>query len=142
MKPVPQTTAFNCMAACVASILEKPLEEVDVEVNWMTSRAELFSRIEKKARCKIYMVPHEQRSTDGGVINSPERYCIASVCTFVYHKEPLHRQSEWHAVVCELMPDGKLTLAFNPDEHDARRSSVDQFGALGNLFIVKANPET
>src|SRR5213592_2216628 len=61
----------NCMAACVASILDKRIEDVDVDVAGCSSCKLLLTKIEQKAKCKIYRIPHE--AIVDGVVRSAER---------------------------------------------------------------------
>ena len=140
MTPVCQTRHGsphgNCMAACVATILDKPIEDVDVDVaSCGNSVNALIAKIEEKAECKVYRLPHE--AIVDAVVKSTERYCIVSVCSCVFQHDPSHPNSTWHSVVCEIAEDGKLSLVFNPDHKDLRTSSLNQFAALGDLFVVK-----
>jgi hypothetical protein len=127
MTPVDQTRYDppdgNCMAACVASILNKPIEEVDVDVANCNSVDALLAKIEEKAGCKIYRL-----AIVDGVVKSTERYCIASLRT--------NPNSIPHSVVCEIAENGKLSLVFNPNKYDQRRS-LRHFAAPRTLFIVK-----
>jgi hypothetical protein len=119
------------MAACVATILDKQIEDVDVDVaSCGNSVNALIAKIEEKAECKVYRLPHE------AIVDATERYCIASVCSCVFQHDPSHPNSTWHSVVCEITEDGKLSLVFNPDQKDLRTSSLNQFAALGDLFVV------
>jgi hypothetical protein len=128
----------NCLAACVATLLNKRIEDVDVDVaSCGSSLRVLLTRIGEKAKCKIYAFHHE--AIVDGVVKSTERYCIVAVCSCVFDHSPLHPNSTWHSVVCEIAEDGKLSLVFNPDPNDQRSRSLQQFGAIGNLFIVKGN---
>jgi len=138
MTPVYQTKHGsphgNCMAACVATILDKPIEDVDVDVaSCGNSVSALIAKIEEKAECKVDRIPHE--AIVDAVVKSTERYCIASVCSGVFHNDPSRPNSIWHSVVCEIAEDGKLSLVFNPNQKDLR--SLHQFAALGDLFVVK-----
>jgi hypothetical protein len=122
------------MAACVATILDKHIEDVDVDVaSCGDSIKALLANIEKKAGCKLYGFPHE--AIVDGVVKSTERYCIVSVCYCVTRDGPSHSNRTWHSVVCEIAENGKLSLVFDPDKNP--RSSLSQFAALGDLFIVK-----
>lgn len=124
------------MAACCATILDRPLEEIDVDVaSCGNSMKQLLNKIEEKAKCKIYGFPHE--AIVDRVVKSTERFCIVGVCSSVFNNDPNHRNSIWHSVVCEIADDGKLSLVFNPDRNDQRKSSLQQFGAVGPLYIVK-----
>jgi hypothetical protein len=126
------------MAACVASLLDKRVEDVDIDVaSCSSSRMVLLRKLEEKAKCKIYGFPHE--AIIDGVVKSAERYCIVEVCSCVFNNDPCHPNSSWHSVVCEIAEDGKLSLVFNPDRDDQRTHSLQQFGAMGNLFIVKGS---
>ena len=140
MTPVYQTRhglpSGNCMAACVATLLDKRIEDVDVDVaNCGTSVKALLARIEDRAGCKVYGFPHE--AVVDRVVKSSERYCIVSVCSSVFQNDPSHPNSTWHCVVCEIAEDGELSLVFNPDRTDQRTCSLQQFSAIGDLFIVK-----
>ncbi len=121
----------NCMAACVASILDKPLEDVDIDVaSCGSSREVFFRKIQEKGNCHIYQLP------DGivdGVVKSAERYCIVNVCSLVYGNDPSHRDSIWHSVVCEIAEDGKLSLVFDPNPND-QRTKLQQFAAVGDVL--------
>jgi hypothetical protein len=122
----------NCFAACVATILDKRIENVDVDVascSKGSELSELIEKIEEKAKCKIYGFPYAA-IVDRAVI-STERHCIVEVCTSKLNDEPM-----WHAVVSEIAEDGKLTMVFNPERHDMRKHLQD-FGGLRNLYIVK-----
>jgi hypothetical protein len=124
------------MAACVASILDKRIEDVDVDVAGCSSCKVLLRKIEEKAKCKIYRIPHE--AIVDGVVRSAERYCIVSVCACVFNNDPSHPDNTWHSVVCEIKEDGKLSLVFDPNRDD-QRTKLQQFKAMGHLFIVKPN---
>ena len=126
----------NCLAACVASILDKRIEDVDVDVASCSSYEVLLRKLGQKAKCKIYKIPHE--AIVDGVVRSAERYCIVSVCTCVFNNDPCHPDSTWHSVVCEIKEDGKLSLVFDPNRDD-QRTKLQQFKAVGPLFVVKAN---
>src|SRR2546425_465056 len=103
----------NCLAACVATLLDKRIEEVDVDVaSCPRSLRALLRKIEEKAKCRIYMFDHE--AVVDGVVKSTERYCIVGVCSCVFNNDPSHSDSTWHSVVCEIAEDGKLSLVFNP----------------------------
>ena len=125
------------MAACVASILDKRLKDVDVDVASCSSCKVLLRKLEEKAKCKIYRIPRE--AIVDGVVKSAERYCIVSVCVCVFKNDPCHPDNTWHSVVCEITEDGKLSLVFNPNRND-QRTKLQQFAAMGDLFILKANP--
>jgi hypothetical protein len=138
MTPVAQTRLGrhgNCFAACVATILDKRIEDVDVNVSSFTKPSELMRKIEEKIKCKIYGFPHDA-ITDGAVI-STERYCIVDVCTSLFDNDADHPMSMWHAVVCEIADGGKLNMVFNP-ESDTRKRLQD-FNGMRNLYIVKCN---
>lgn len=77
-----------------------------------------------------------------GILKPSERYCFAEVCTCVFNGNPYGDSSTWHVVVCEIADDGRISLTFNPDQHDQRQKSLDQFPAVGKLFFVKATPKT
>lgn len=139
MTPVYQTRhgpcGGNCMAACVATLLDKRIEDVDVDVtNCGNSVKTLLAKIEERTGCKVYGFPHE--AIVDAVVKSSERYCIVSVCSYVYRNDPSDPNSTWHCVVCEIGEDGQLWLVFNPDRTDQRRT-LQQFSVIGNLFIVK-----
>jgi hypothetical protein len=139
MTPVYQTRHGppdgNCMAACVASILYKRLEDVDVDVASCSSRKVLLRKLEEKAKCKIYGCPHD--AIIDGVVKSAERYCIVNVCACVFNNDPCHSDNTWHSVVCEITEDGKLSLAFDHNRND-QRTKLQEFAAMGNLFIITA----
>ena len=141
MTPVFQTRSGapngNCFAACIASVLNRKLEDVDVDVTDCDTSSALLAKIEQKANCKIDVVRHEEILD--GTFKTSERYCIAEVCTFVFNEDPRHKQSMWHVVVCEITEDGKTPMVFNPDRTDRRQESLQQFAVVGNLFFVKAN---
>ena len=143
MTPVHQTKFGaphgNCTAACVATLLDKPLEDVDVDVaSYRGSVKELLRRIEEKAGCRIYGFPHE--AIVDGVVKSSERYCFVEVCTSTFNHDPSDPNTLWHSVVCEIADDGRLSQVFNPDSGDQKRS-LEQFKAMRTLFIVKRNKE-
>ncbi len=142
MTPVYQTKEGapegNCMAACVASLLDKRIEDVHIDVASCGSLKDLLRKLEEKAKCKIYGFPHE--AIVDGVVKSTERHCIVEVCSCVFNNDPCHSNSTWHSVVGEIGEDGKLSLEFNPDRNDRRTRSLQEFGAMRNLFIVKRNP--
>ena len=139
MTPVYQTRHGppngNCFAACVASILGKTIEDVDVDVATCgNSLHALLTKIEERANCKIYVVSHE--AILDGIVKTSERHCCAAVCTCVFNDDPHDERSTWHVVVCEIGSDGKISLAFNPDQTD-QRQSLQQFSTVGNLFFVR-----
>jgi hypothetical protein len=116
MTPVYQTKHGppdgNCFAACVASLLDRTIEEVDVDVaDCGSSLRASMTKLEQKANCKIYN--GTQEPIVDGIVKTSERYCFAEVCTFV-----LIEGSTWHVVVCEIADDGQLSLVFNPDQHE------------------------
>jgi len=74
-----------------------------------------------------------------GIVRTQERYCFAEVCTCVFNGDPYDDGSTWHVVVCEIADDGKISFVFNPDQHDQRQHSLEQFPAVGKMFFVKAN---
>jgi hypothetical protein len=80
------------------------------------------------------------RSHVDGVVKSAERYCIVNACACVFNNDQCHPDNTWHSVVCEIREDGKLSLAFDPNRNH-QRTKLRQFAAMGDLFIVKANPE-
>jgi hypothetical protein len=126
------------MAACVASLLDKRIEDVDVDVaSCGSSRKVLLRKLEEKAKCRIYGFPHE--AIVDGAVRSTERYCIVEVCSSVFNNDPCDPHSTWHSVVCEIAEDGKIFLVFNPDRADLRTESLQQFRAIRDLFIVKRN---
>lgn len=139
MTPVYQTKDGkpngNCLAACIATLLDKSIEEVDVDVASCGScvRA-LLSKIEERANCKIYRLDF-QAITDG-VVKVSDRYCIASVCSMIFNNDPNHQNSAWHAVVCEISEGGKISQVFNPSASDARHS-LDQFKAVDVVYFVR-----
>ena len=142
MTPVYQTKQGsphgNCFAACVATLLDRKIEEVDIDVASCDDLLHvLLNKIEQRANCKIYYASH-QAVLDGVLVTS-ERYCLAEVCTFVFNGNPYGKGSMWHVVVCEISHGGMLSLVFNPDKDD-QRDSLEQFPAVGRLFFVKANP--
>jgi hypothetical protein len=143
MTPVYQTRRGppdgNCMAACVATLLDKRIEDVDVDVaNCGNSVKTLLAKIEERAGCKVYALDHQ--AIVDRVVKSGERYCIVSVCSCVYDSNPSHPNSTWHCVVCEIAAEGQLRLVFNPDRADQRTQSLQEFAAIGQLFIVKRTP--
>jgi hypothetical protein len=120
MTPVYQTRHGppdgNCMAACVATILDMKLVEVDVDVASCGGAPEaLLSKIEHKARCKVYGFPHE--AIVERIVKANERYCIVEVCSCMFNNDPSDRRCTWHTVVCEIGNDGMLSMVFNPDQH-------------------------
>src|SRR5437762_11000404 len=140
MTPVYQTKHGppdgNCMAACVASLLDRRIEDVDIDVaSCGGSRKVLLRKLEEKAKCTLYGFPHE--AIVDGVVKSTERYCIVEVCSSVVNNDPSDPNSIWHTVVCEIAEDGKLSLVFNPDGGDQRSDSLQQFREIRNVFIVK-----
>ena|ERR1043166_8900360 len=142
MTPVYQTRTGapngNCFAACVASLLDRRIEDVDVDVaSCGNSLHVLLTKIQQRANCKIYFVSHE--AIVDGIFKTSERYCFAEVCTSVFNDDPHGKGSVWHVVVCEIADDGKISLLFNPDQSDQRQKSLQQFRAVGRLFFVKAN---
>jgi hypothetical protein len=74
-----------------------------------------------------------------GIVRTQERYCFAEACTCVFNGDPYDDGSTWHVVVCEIADDGKISFVFNPDQHDQRQHSLEQFPAVGKMFFVKAN---
>jgi hypothetical protein len=119
--------------------LDRRIEDVDVDVaSCGNSLGALLTKIQQKANCKIYSVSHE--AIEDGILKTSERYCIAKVCTCTISGNPYDEHSTWHAVLCEIAGDGRISLVFNPDQHDQRRNSVGQFPVVGKLFFVKANP--
>src|ERR1017187_7390272 len=125
MTPVHQTKQGsphgNCFAACVASLLDRKIEDVDIDVASCGNLLHvLLTKIEQRANCKIYYASH-QAVLDGVLVTS-ERYCFAEVCTFVYDGNPFGEGSMWHVVVCEISDSGKLSLLFDPDKDDQRHS--------------------
>jgi len=142
MTPVYQTRHSppngNCMAACIATLLDKRIEDVDVDVpSCDGSLKALLTEIEEKAKCKVYGFPY--RAIVDGVVKSSERYCIVTVRSCVFNTHPSRSSGTWHSVVCEIADDGKLSLVFNPDRTDQRTRSLEQFEEMENLFIVKRN---
>src|SRR6266498_3643126 len=120
MTPVYQTRHGppdgNCFAACVASLLDRRIEEVDVDVaSCGNSLRALLTKIEQKANCKIYYATHE--AIVDGIFKTSERYCFAEVCTCVFDGNPYGEGSTWHVVVCEIADDAKISLVFNPDKN-------------------------
>jgi hypothetical protein len=143
MTPVHQTKYSspdgNCCAACVASLLNRKIEDVDIDVaSCGNSLRVLLTKIEQRANCKIYYVTHE--AILEGVVSTSEKYCFAEVCTYICDNNPFGEGSVWHFVVCEISKSGKLSLVFNPDKNDQRQHSLQQFPVVGKLFFVKANP--
>ena len=122
------------MAACVASILDKRIENVDVDVASCSSCDVLLRKIEEKAKCKIYRIPHE--AILDGVVRSAERYCIVNVCACVFNNNPCHPDNTWHSVVCEIKEDGKLSLVFDPNRDD-QRTKLQRFKAMRPLLMVR-----
>lgn len=145
MTPVFQTRRNpphgNCFAACVASLLDKRIEEVDIDVSSCNnSILTLIKRIEQKANCKIYRVSNE--AIRDAIVTTSEQYCITAVCSFLFNGDPHHQSSVWHVVVCQIDRDGKLSLVFNPDQNDQRQRSLQQFSAVGDVYFVKGNLAT
>jgi ABC-type uncharacterized transport system ATPase subunit len=142
MTPVHQTRHGspngNCFAACVASLLDRKIENVDVDVATCKSLHALLTKIEERANCKIYYASHE--AVLDGIVKTSERYCFAEVCTTVCQGSPFGEGSTWHVVVCEFSDSGKLSLVFNPDKTARQQHSLQQFHAIRKLFFVKANP--
>ena len=141
MTPVYQTKHEppdgNCFAACVASLLDRKIEDVDVDVASCGKLPTLLQKIQQKADCKIYYATHSAIVDD--IVRTSERYCFAEVCTCVFNGDPYDDGSTWHVVVCEIADGGKISLVFNPDQHDQRQHSLQQFSAVGKVFFVKAN---
>ncbi len=82
------------MAACCATILDRPLEEIDVDVaSCGSSMKQLLDKIEEKAKCKIYGFPHE--AIVDRVVKSTERFCIVGVCASVFNNDPNHCRREF-----------------------------------------------
>jgi hypothetical protein len=139
MTPVYQTKQYpagNCFAACVASVLDKKIEDVDVDVascgdSWPT----LIARVEQKANCRIYWVPYE--TLFNKIVKTSERYCLVEVCSFVLGS-PDNKGSIWHVVVCEISQEGELSLAFNPDKGD-QRTQLQHFPDFRRVFFVMPN---
>jgi hypothetical protein len=145
MTPVYQTQnghgIGNCFAACVASLLDKRIEDVEIDLaSCGNCLRTLMTKVEQKANCKIYFVSHE--AILDGVVKPTERYCFVEVCTCVFNKNPHDSRSTWHVVVCEIFDHGKISLVFNPDQRDQRQKSLDQFPAINKVFFVKANAQT
>ena len=141
MTPVHQTKYGsphgNCFAACVASLLGRKIEEVDIDVASCKSLHALLTQIEQRANCKIYYVSLE--ALLDGVVTTSERYCFAEVCTTTRQGNPFDEGSTWHVVVCEISDSGKVSLVFNPDKTARQQHSLQQFHATRKLFFVKAN---
>jgi hypothetical protein len=133
MKPVFQTRYDppngNCMAACVASILELPLDDVDIDVSAIRQVSELVQKLEAKAKCRIYPILPELITS--GVVKSSEPYCILEVCSSI-----CNGQKMWHALVCRIADNGELSLAFNPLELDQRKH-LSSFNGIKNAYIVR-----
>jgi hypothetical protein len=138
MTPVYQTRQDkpdgNCLAACVATILDKSIEDVDVDVASCASIRKLLSKIEEKANCTIYRL--DFRAITDGIVKVSDRYCIASVCTTIFNNDPHHPNSAWHAVVCEISEAGEVSQVFNPTKTD-NRCSLQQFFAVDVVLIVR-----
>jgi hypothetical protein len=95
------------MAACVATLLKKEIEDIDVDVASCNSLAALVKKIEEKAKCKLYVLSHE--AVVDRVAKLGERYCIVQASCAV-NGDPCDPSSTWHTVVCEIAEDGKLSL--------------------------------
>ena len=142
MTPVYQTKHGppdgNCFAACVASLLDRNIEDVDVDVaSCERDLRTLLKKVEQKANCTICYVTY--RAIAHGIVTTSERYCFAEVCTCVFNGDPYHDESTWHVVVCEIAENGKISLLFNPDKTDLRQNSLDEFPAVERVFFVKAS---
>jgi hypothetical protein len=143
MTPVYQTKPGpegNCFAACVASILERKIEDCDIDMSKVKIFRDLLEQMEAKANCKIYYANHE--AIQDGFLKTTERYCFVEVCTFVFNNDPYDSNSIWHAVVAEIGDDGKISMRFNPEEQDQRKKSLDQFPAIRKVFFVKPNAKS
>src|ERR1051325_7265810 len=127
----------NCFAACVASLLDRKLEDVEVDMSKVKIFRDLLTLIEAKANCKIYYANHE--AIQDGVFKTSERFCFVEVCSCVVNGDPYHEQSTWHVVVGEIAADGRISMLFNPEPHDQRKKSLDQFQAVRKVFFVRAN---
>jgi hypothetical protein len=141
MTPIYQTKHSegegNCFAACVASLLDRKIEDVDVDVSSCKNVHHLMSLVAQKADCKIYYATHE--AIENGILKTSERFCIVEVCTCVFGGDPYDNGSTWHVVVGEVADDGRITMLFNPDTKDQRQKSLEQFPAVRKVFFVKAN---
>jgi hypothetical protein len=140
MTPVYQTKIGpegNCFAAGVASVLERKIEDCDIDMSKVKIFRDLLEQMEAKANCKIYYANHE--AIEHGFFKTTERYCLVEVCTFTFNHDPYHDKSIWHVVVGEVLADGKITMRFNPAERDTRKQSLDQFPAVRKVFFVKPN---
>ena len=126
----------NCFAACVASLLDRRIEDVDVDVSSCKNLSQLLPMVEQKADCKIHYANRE--AIEDGILRTSERFCIVEVCTRVFNGSPCDERSTWHVVVCEIADDGKISMLFNPDAHDQQKKSLDQFLAVRKVFFVKA----
>lgn len=127
----------NCFAACIASILERKIEEVEVDMSLVKNFRDLLTAVEAKANCKVYYANHE--AIEDGFLKTTERYCFVEVCSFTLNQDPYHDNSKWHAVVCEVAENGKISMLFNPEQKDQRQKSLDQFPATRKVFFVKPN---
>jgi hypothetical protein len=139
MTPVYQTKfgkKGNCFAACIASILERELDDCDIDMEGVKNFRDLLTLIEAKVKCKIYYTNHE--AIEHGFLKTAERLCFIEVCGYEYGGDPYHEGSIWHAVVAEIGDDGKISMRHNPEKIDQRKS-LDQFPAIRKVFFVKPN---
>jgi len=143
MTPVYQTKhgpKGNCFAACVASILDRKIEDVEVDMSSVNNLKDLLTLVQAKANCKIYYANHE--AIQDGFLKTTERFCFIEVCSFTFNRDPYREESQWHGVVCEVADDGRISMLFNPEQGDQRQKSLDQFPAVRKVFFVKANSNT
>lgn len=138
MTPVYQTKdgeKGNCFAACVASILDRKIEDCDIDMENITNVWQMVTQIQEKANCKIYYANRE--AIEDGFFKPTERFCFIEVCTCTYNKDPYDNKSRWHVVVGEVGENGKVSMLFDPGQD--LRKSLDLFAAVRRVFFVKAN---
>src|SRR5262249_6019235 len=139
MTPVYQTRFGppngNCFAACVATLLDRPLEAVDVDVSSCRKIGDVLKLIEAKAKCKIYGTDYEALTT--GLLRTSERYAIAYVCTSIMGSDLSDPGSIKHGVVCEIADEGKtIWPVFDPRPNHQCRSLQD-YKAIEHILFVK-----
>ena len=94
MTPVYQTRhgSPDGISACVATILDKRIEDVDVDVaSCGNSVNALLRKIEGRTDCKMYRF--SQAAIVDRDVKSTERYCIVSVCSSLFRNDPSHPNS-------------------------------------------------
>jgi hypothetical protein len=129
MNPVNQTRfgngSGNCFAACVASILEIPIEEIDPLIlpangsNWIDG---LQSYLSERGMFLLHVSIRDQYPL-GPV---PETLVIAI--------GPNNRRGGRHAVVCEFQDTNRLVLVHDPGSDEITLARVDEIWFIARLM--------